>query len=213
MKLPMAEPFASSADLAAKTEKLEVLADGIYALSAEGDPNVGAIEGEDFIVASTTTRDLIEERSQQDRESEYGRMPRLFKQPDEIPGLTRPTITFDTEYSIDLGGDRGHLEPRFEGRGHTDGDIVVWHPRSRTMFAGDLVEAEAALYTGDAFHFDWSSTTLDRLKTYRAGILVGGRGAVAQGVQATDAAIDQTRGFLRAMIEKVRLRASKCVHG
>src|SRR3990170_3554402 len=44
------KPFASSADLAAKTETLEVLAKGIYALTAEGDPNVGAIEGEDFVV-------------------------------------------------------------------------------------------------------------------------------------------------------------------
>ena len=45
-----AKPFASSADLAAKTETFEVLADGVYALTAEGDPNVGAIEGEDFVV-------------------------------------------------------------------------------------------------------------------------------------------------------------------
>jgi len=45
-----AKPFASSADLAAKEQTLEVLADGVYALTAEGDPNVGAIEGEDFLV-------------------------------------------------------------------------------------------------------------------------------------------------------------------
>src|SRR5215210_1490202 len=42
--------FASSTDLAPKEQKLEVLADGVYALTAEGDPNVGAIEGEDFLV-------------------------------------------------------------------------------------------------------------------------------------------------------------------
>ena len=46
-----AKAFASSADLGDKTETLEVLADGVYALTAEGDPNVGAIEGEDFLVA------------------------------------------------------------------------------------------------------------------------------------------------------------------
>ena len=45
-----AKPFASSADLAAKEQTLEVLADGVYALTAEGDPNVGAVEGEDFLV-------------------------------------------------------------------------------------------------------------------------------------------------------------------
>ncbi len=42
--------FASSADLAEKEQTLEVLADGVYALTAEGDPNVGAVEGEDFLV-------------------------------------------------------------------------------------------------------------------------------------------------------------------
>ena len=38
----MARPFASSADFGEKEEKLEVLAGGVYALTAEGDPNVGA---------------------------------------------------------------------------------------------------------------------------------------------------------------------------
>ena len=38
----MAKPFASSTDLAAKEQTLEVL--------SKGDPNVGATEGEDFLV-------------------------------------------------------------------------------------------------------------------------------------------------------------------
>ena len=54
----MAKPFASSADVAAKTETLEVLDDGVYALTAEGDPNVGAFEGEDFIVAVEAQHEL-----------------------------------------------------------------------------------------------------------------------------------------------------------
>ena len=52
----MSKPFASSTDLAAKTETLEVLADGVYALTAEGDPNVGAIEGLSLIHISEPTR-------------------------------------------------------------------------------------------------------------------------------------------------------------
>ena len=251
----MAKPFASSADLAEKVETLEVLADGVYALTAEGDPNVGAIEGEDFVVciearatpsaardwlaklrehtdkpikhlilthyhavrvlgasafnaeniiSSDTTRKLIEERGMQDWDSEFGRMPRLFKEPDEIPGLTWPTMTFGDEMRIELGGDRGHLELKFCGRGHTAGDIVVWHEKSKTLFAGDLVEAEAALYTGDAFHFDWSSYTLDNVKSYRSENLIGGRGAVARGVENTDKAIEQTREFLKSMIRETQ---------
>lgn len=250
----MSKPFASSADTAVKSDTLEVLDDGVYALTAEGDPNVGAVEGEDFVVAiesratpaatrdwlkilreqtdkpvrflilthyhavrvlgasafgaqdivmSDASRDLVAERGLQDWKSEFGRMPRLAKNADEVPGLTWPTITFATGMSIGLGGDRGRLELAFLGRGHTGGDIVVWHDKSRTLYAGDLVEAKAALYTGDAYHFDWSSGTLDNVKAYRAENLIGGRGAVARGVAETDAAVEQTRKFLNGMIEHV----------
>ncbi|MFZ5871688.1 MAG: MBL fold metallo-hydrolase [Actinomycetota bacterium] len=249
------KPFASSADLAEKTETLEVLADGVYALTAEGDPNVGAVEGEDFVVAFEAratpvaarewlarlrehtdkpvrflvlshyhavrvlgasafdaevvvahekTRDLIAERGQQDWESEYGRMPRLFKEPDSIPGLTWPTLTFSDRLTIPLGGDRGDLVLQYCGRGHTEGDIVAWLPARRVLFAGDLVEARAALYTGDAFHLEWASSTLDRVAAFGAETLVGGRGAVARGRDAVEAAIGQSRGFLTALIEEVR---------
>ena len=248
------KPFASSADLGEKVETLEVLAKGVYALTAEGDPNVGAIEGEDFLVAiearatpkaardwlevlrehtekpvkylvlshyhavrvlgasafdaeniitSDVTRSLIDERGMQDWASEFGRMPRLFREPDEIPGLTHPTITFSDRLEIPLGGDRGDLVLKFCGRGHTAGDIVAWLPQQKILFTGDLVEAQAALYTGDASHFDWSSTTLDNLKALGAEQLVGGRGAIARGREEVDAAIEQTRGFLLDMIEIV----------
>ena len=159
--------------------------------------------GAQAIISSDVTRQLIDERGLQDWDSEFGRMPRLFKEPASIPGLTHPTLTFSERMTIELGGDRGRLELRFCGRGHTAGDIVVWHDKSKTMFAGDLVEAQAALYTGDAFHKDWASGTLDAVKRFRAENLVGGRGAVARGVAATDAAIEQTRDFLKVMIEQV----------
>lgn len=250
----MTKPFASSADTEAKTDTLEILAEGVYALTAEGDPNVGAVEGEDFVVAiesratpaasrdwlrilrsqtdkpvrylilthyhavrvlgasafdaqdiimSTASRDLVAERGEQDWKSEFGRMPRLARNAEEVPGLTWPTITFDSEYDIELGGDRGSLQLRFLGRGHTGGDIVVWHDKSRTLYAGDLVESRAALYTGDAYHFDWAGKTLDSVKAWRAENLVGGRGAVSRGLAETDAAVEQTRKFLNGMIENV----------
>lgn len=248
------KPFASSADLGVKTETLEILSDGVYALTAEGDPNIGAIEAEDFIIAFEAratpvaakewldklrqhtqkpikylvlshyhavrvlgasafeaesiiahekTKFLIDERGQQDWDSEYGRMPRLFKAPDSIPGLTHPDIVFNDRLEIPLGGNRGNLILQYTGRGHTAGDICAWLPKPKILFAGDLVEAQAALYTGDAFHMDWAGETLDKIKAFEAEILVGGRGAVARGRQQVDAAIEQTRGFLQGMIDKV----------
>ncbi|MDF5756922.1 MBL fold metallo-hydrolase [Spongiactinospora sp. TRM90649] len=247
------KPFASSADLAAKEQTLEVLDDGVYALTAEGDPNVGAIEADDFlvcfealatpvaaarwlaklrehtdkpirylvlshyhavrvlgasafgadvIVAHENTRALIAERGREDWDSEYGRMPRLFEEPASIPGLTWPTATFSDRFTIDLGS-RGSLELRYCGRGHTEGDIVAWLPERRVLFAGDLVEAQAALYTGDAFHTDWSTGTLDAVAALGAEAVVGGRGAVARGEAAVSAAIGQTRDFLTTMRREV----------
>src|SRR5439155_1517908 len=77
---------------------------------------------------------------------------------------------------LDIGGRR--VELRFLGRGHTSGDLVVWLPKERILFAGDLVEAQAAPYMGDAHIADWSGPTLDAVRALRADQLVGGRGAV-----------------------------------
>ncbi len=245
------KPFASSQDLAVKEQTLEIIGEGVYALTAEGDPNVGAIEGEDFvvciealatpvadrkwlarlrehtdkpvrflvlshyhavrvlgasafdaevIVAHENTRALVAERGEQDWASEFARMPRLADGADSVPGLTWPTLTFSDRLTIDLGGDRGDLVLQYCGRGHTEGDIVAWLPRQRILFAGDLVEAQAALYTGDAFHRDWAGTTLDAVAALDAEALVGGRGAVSRGREEVAAAIAQTRHFLDVMI-------------
>lgn len=250
----MTKPFASSADVGEKQRTLEVLADGVYALTAEGDPNVGAIEADDFVVcfdalatpvaarewlamlrehtdkpvgfvvlshyhavrtlgasafdakvviAHRNTRDLIEERGMQDWESEYARMPRLFKEPASVPGLTRPGLTFADNFTIGRGAGRGPLVLDYCGRGHTEGDIVAWLPEERILFAGDLVESQAALYTGDAFHREWATGTLDKVAAFGAETLVGGRGAVARGPAAVAAAIAQTRHFLDVMVDLV----------
>ncbi|MEQ8433638.1 MAG: MBL fold metallo-hydrolase [Oceanicaulis sp.] len=253
----MAKPFASSADLSEKTETLEVLADGVYALTAQGDPNVGAVEAEDHliaiearatpsaardwldqlrehtqkpvrylvlthyhavrtlgaaafeadeIIAHDATNFLINERGEEDWASEYGRMPRLFREPETIAGLTRPTLTFSDQLTLPLGGDRGDLVLTHHGRGHTAGDISVFLPKHKILYAGDLVEAEAALYTGDAFHYDWADRTLGELSKLGAQQLVGGRGPVARGAGKVEAAIAQTRDFLmgmRAAVEPV----------
>ncbi|HZD65621.1 MAG TPA: MBL fold metallo-hydrolase [Acidimicrobiales bacterium] len=249
-----AKPFASSADVGEKAQTLEELAPGVWALTAEGDPNVGAIEGEDFlvcfealatpvaarawldrlrrhtdkpvrylvlshyhavrvlgaaafgapvVVAHETTKALVAERGKQDWESELGRMPRLFAEPDSIPGLTWPTLTFSDRVAIDLGGDRGEVVVAHCGRGHTEGDAVVWLPSQGICFAGDLVEAEAALYTGDACHQEWATTTLDRVAALSPETLVGGRGGVVRGRQQVGAAIAQTRHFLQVLLDRV----------
>jgi glyoxylase-like metal-dependent hydrolase (beta-lactamase superfamily II) len=153
------------------------------------------------ILAHDNTRALIEERGMEDWASEQGRMPRLFAGAETIPGLTRPTDTFADAMTLDLGNRT--VELRYLGRGHTSGDIVVWLPEERILFAGDLVEAQAAPYMGDSYPGAWSTSTLDNVAALGAAQLVGGRGPVVQGA-AVGTAIEDTRAFIRTTLEGTR---------
>jgi glyoxylase-like metal-dependent hydrolase (beta-lactamase superfamily II) len=249
----MPKPFASSADVAAREATLEELGGGVFAYTAQGDPNVGCVVGTDAIlaiearatpfmaqqwidvirervsvlpfgdlvlthyhavrtlgasafdarriIAHASTKALIEERGEADWASEQGRMPRLFAGSDTIPGLTHPTDTVIDALSIDLGSRT--VEVRYLGRGHTSGDIVVWLPDEGILFAGDLVEAQAAPYMGDAHVADWSTTTLDHVAALHPRHLVGGRGPVVSGDDVRTA-IEDTRAFLRTTLEGTR---------
>ncbi|MDU0291683.1 MBL fold metallo-hydrolase [Saccharothrix longispora] len=241
------QPFASDADFTPEDEVFVELAEGVYALTAEGHPNVGAVEGEDFLVcvdaratpkaarrwldvlrrhtgkpvrhlvlshyhavralgasafgadeviAHENTRALIAERGRADRAHEHGRVAALFEEPSGIPGLTWPTMTFSDRLTIPLGGDRGVVELRYAGRGHTAGDVLAWLPHQRVLFAGDLVGGGAAPCTGDGFHDEWATSTLDRVAALGAEQLVGGRGAPARDRAGVEAAIARSRHFL-----------------
>lgn len=243
----MAKPFASSADLEEKRSTLEELAPGVVAFTAEGDPNVGAVIGEDavlvvdaratptharewlgvlrgltdkpvrylglthyhavrvlgasafeadWVIAHEGTRRWIHDRGEADFESETRRFPRLFEDVQSIPGLTYPNVSFADTLKFDLGG--REVELLHLGRGHTQGDAAVWLPEDKILFAGDLVEARAAPYMGDAFVEEWSTTTLDRVEALGAKAIVPGRGPAA-GPEA----IWETRDYLRTLWEAV----------
>ncbi len=198
---------------------------GLYAFTAQGDPNSGIIVGDDGvmvvdaqatpvmaleviervrkvtdkpikyvllshyhavrvlgasayadaeILASDGTRELIVERGQQDKDSEIGRFPRLFRAVESIPGLTWPTVTFQKQMSVWLG--KREVRIMHIGRGHTAGDVIAWVPDANVVFSGDLVEYHSACYCGDAHLADWPKT-LDRLAEFKANALVPGRGA------------------------------------
>ena len=247
-----AKPFASTADTAEKRSTLEELADGVYAFTAEGDPNVGAVVGPEsvlcvdaratptaagewlqalrertdkpveyvvlthyhavrvlgasaygarHVVAHANTRRWVEERGRQDWESEYRRFPRLFRDAGSIPGLTHPDVVFAGELRLRSGGREVRL--LHLGGGHTIGDSVVWLPRERVLFAGDLVEARAAPYMGDASVAAWQGTTLDAVEELDAEALVPGRGPALRGA-AVGEAIADTRAYVRTIWDTVR---------
>src|SRR5215813_12949320 len=161
--------------------------------------------GAEHVIASRDTWDLIVERGEADMKSEIERFPRLFRAVESIPGLTRPTLVFEKRLTLWLG--KLEVDLLQLGRGHTKGDTVVWLPKEKILFSGDLVEYGATPYTGDAYLSDWPAT-LDALAALKPAKLVPGRGASLQTPAEVRAGLDGTRAFVTEMFDAVKRAAS-----
>lgn len=154
------------------------------------------------IIASQDTYDLIVERGEQDKASEIGRFPRLFRNVESVPpGLTWPTITFTGKMTLWLG--RLEVQLLQLGRGHTKGDTVAWLPQQKILFSGDLVEFDATPYAGDAYFRDWPQT-LDNIAALKPQKLVPGRGAALTTPEQVQAGLAGTRAFIADVYESVK---------
>ena len=158
-------------------------------------------EGLEQIIASRGTFDLIRERGSADMKSEMERFPRLFAGAESIPGLTWPTLVFESAMSLFLGS----LEVQIMhlGAGHTKGDTVVWIPSQKILFSGDLVEYGAACYCGDAQLAEWP-TTLDALRRLHPEKLVPGRGPALVTPEEVASGLDYTRHFVSTLLQQGR---------
>jgi len=157
------------------------------------------------IIASQDTYDLIVERGEQDKASEIGRFPRLFRDVESVPpGLTWPTITFTGKMTLWLG--KLEVQILQLGRGHTKGDTVVWLPQDRVLLSGDLVEFDATPYAGDAYFQDWPQT-LDNVAALKPMALVPGRGAALIGEANVAAGLAGTKAFVSELFASVKAGA------
>jgi glyoxylase-like metal-dependent hydrolase (beta-lactamase superfamily II) len=158
-------------------------------------------EGGEQIIASRGTYELIVERGEQDMKSEIERFPRLFAGVESVPGLSWPTMVFEKEMTIFMG----KLEVKLAhiGMGHTKGDTIAWIPSQKICFSGDLVEFDAAAYTGDAQLEEWPAT-LEALRALGAEKLVPGRGPALVTPQEVNAGIDYTKDFVTTLLGAAR---------
>ena len=162
--------------------------------------------GAEQVIASDDTLSLIRERGEQDKASEIGRFPRLFRNVESVPpGLTWPTITFQGKMTLWLG--KVEVQLLQLGRGHTKGDTVVWLPAERAMLSGDLVEFGATPYCGDAYYSDWPAT-LDNIAALKPLALVPGRGAALKGEAQVAEGLAGTRAFLSDLWARVKAEAA-----
>jgi glyoxylase-like metal-dependent hydrolase (beta-lactamase superfamily II) len=150
-----------------------------------------------------------------------------IKQPyyEDTPGtpIGLPGITFSDELSVYLGGKEVRI--RHFGRGHTNGDAVVYFPDLKTIHTGDLFLGRAGARNGAAApdrppgvniyvdyaqggsFLDWTNT-LDGVLTLDFDTIIPGHGPVS-----TRADLMKFRSDLEAMrtriAELVRMGASK----
>jgi glyoxylase-like metal-dependent hydrolase (beta-lactamase superfamily II) len=85
---------------------------------------------------------------------------------------TPPTMSYSSKMTLFRG--QREIQFLFLGRGHTQGDTVVFLPKEKIVCTGDLMESRLA-YMGDAMFDEWI-TTLDALKELQFDTVLPGHG-------------------------------------
>jgi glyoxylase-like metal-dependent hydrolase (beta-lactamase superfamily II) len=114
------------------------------------------------------------------------------------PGL--PRITFSEETQVFLGGKQ--VLARYLGRGHTNGDAVIYFPSERVLHTGDLfVNPGPPFIDGSAGGSikEWSQT-IEKALQYDFDVVIPGHGPLAR--KADLAKWVQTMAAIRTRVEK-----------
>ncbi len=99
------------------------------------------------------------------------------KQSNAPPGVLPARVTFTDETVVFLGGKQ--VEAKAVGRGHTNGDCVVYFPADRVLHTGDLMAGTTPLidYPGGGSLKEWPAT-LDAAMKFDFDTVIPGHGAV-----------------------------------
>ena len=118
------------------------------------------------------------------------------------PDVSPARITFTTETAIHLGGKE--VRAIYMGRGHTNGDAVIYFPALRTLHTGDLMAGTSPLidYNGGGSVVEWTKT-LDSALKLDFDTVIPGHGAITN-----------KAGLMtyRNNVEKMRNRVSEMIH-
>jgi cyclase len=86
------------------------------------------------------------------------------KQSNATPLVAPARITFDHDMAVVLGGKE--VQAHYVGRGHTNGDAVIYFPALKTLHTGDLMSGTSPLidYSGGGSLVQWSNTLDEAMK-------------------------------------------------
>src|SRR5437016_6607061 len=121
------------------------------------------------------------------------------KQSNAPPNVVPARVTFTEETSIFIGGKE--VRAKYFGRGHTNGDAVIYFPADRTIHTGDLMAGTSPLidYNGGGSLVEWTKTLDGVLKNLDFDTVIPGHGNVTNKAGLTT---------YRDNVEKLRTRVS-----
>jgi glyoxylase-like metal-dependent hydrolase (beta-lactamase superfamily II) len=118
------------------------------------------------------------------------------------PPVSPARVTFTNELDVNLGGKE--VRAIYFGRGHTNGDAVIYFPALRVLHTGDLMAGTSPLidYNGGGSVVEWTKT-LDGALKLDFDTVIPGHGNITNkaGLQA-----------YRDNVEKMRNRVSELIH-
>jgi cyclase len=150
-----------------------------------------------------------------------------IKQPyyEDTPGtpIGLPRLTFSDEFAINLGGKE--VRAKYFGRGHTNGDIIVYFPELKTIHTGDLFLARNPSrggatqtrpagvniyvdYAQGGSFMDWTKT-LDGALTLDFDTVIPGHGPIStkEDVVRFRADLETMRSRLRGLVREGKSKA------
>ena len=96
------------------------------------------------------------------------------------PNMVAARVTFTTQTDVFLGGK--HVVARYFGRGHTNGDAVIYFPDHKVVHTGDLMTSATPLidYPGGGSIVEWTKTLDAVMKDLDFDTVIPGHGPVSK---------------------------------
>ncbi|MFZ5453327.1 MAG: MBL fold metallo-hydrolase [Thermodesulfobacteriota bacterium] len=114
---------------------------------------------------------------------QYAKQSGLTEQDLQGTKVTYPTLTFKERVTLYLGNNR--VEIFFPGPSHTNGSVLVYVPREKVLFTGDILFTDYHPFTGNADIAGWIKV-LDQLMTMDATKIIPGHGPVSSKKDVAD---------------------------
>jgi len=129
------------------------------------------------------------------------------KQSNAPPNMQPAPVTFTQEMHVNLGGKE--VIARYMGRGHTNGDAIIYFPALKTIHTGDLMSGNPLIdYNGGGSIVEWTKT-LDAAMKLDFDTVIPGHGTVTDraGLTAWNNKVATMREQVRKLVRAKKSQA------